>query len=120
MPLRTEDYVAIHSAIGHTFLDSDLILEAMDTTSLRTAEPNQRLAMLGDALLKMILLDEWYAGGSAKGMYTISSPPTGCWAWLTVYRARSGLDSRQQRQPGHDRTGCWNRQACYSSSRTHR
>jgi dsRNA-specific ribonuclease len=57
----------IQSAIGYTFSKTSLLREALDTTGLRTAEPNQRLAMLGDALLKMILLDDWYASDSAKG-----------------------------------------------------
>jgi dsRNA-specific ribonuclease len=58
---------AVQLAIDYTFKDDDLLLEALDTTGMRTNESNQRLAMLGDALLKMILLEGWYAGGTAKG-----------------------------------------------------
>lgn len=59
---------AVQLATGHTFSNNNLLLEALDTTGMRTAESNQRLALLGDALLKTVLLDTWYAGGTAKGL----------------------------------------------------
>ena len=59
---------AVQLANGHTFSNNNLLLEALDTTGMRTAESNQRLALFGDALLKTILLDTWYAGGTAKGL----------------------------------------------------
>lgn len=59
---------AVQLAIGHTFSNNNLLLEALDTTGMRTAESNQRPALLGDALLKTILLDTWYTGGTAKGL----------------------------------------------------
>ena len=61
-------------AIGYPFKDINLLLEALDTTGMRTAESNQRLAMLGDALIQMVLLDVWYAGGTSKGVFTASAP----------------------------------------------
>ena len=67
---------AVQLAIGHTFNNNDLLLEALDTTGMRTAESNQRLALLGDALLKTILLDGWYAGGTAKGLSPTYHYPT--------------------------------------------
>ena len=72
MSHRVSAHNAVQLAIGHTFDDTDLLVEALDTTGLRTNESNQRLAMLGDALLKMILLDSWYAGGTAKGLHPMS------------------------------------------------
>jgi dsRNA-specific ribonuclease len=57
---------AVQVAIGYTFTHDELLLEALDTTGMRTNESNQRLAMLGAALLTMILLDSWCAGGTAK------------------------------------------------------
>jgi ribonuclease-3 len=70
MSSRDKACNAVQLAVGHTFTNKDLLLEALDTTGMRTAESNQRLAMLGDALLKTILLDSWYAGGTAKGLLT--------------------------------------------------
>jgi ribonuclease-3 len=67
MSFRNTDYHLLQNAIGYTFTKPGLLREALDTTGLRTAESNQRLAMLGDVLLKMILLDDWYPGGGAKG-----------------------------------------------------
>ena len=58
------------NAIGHPFKSIDLLLEALDTTGMQTAQSNQRLAMLGDALIQVILLDSWYAGGTSKGAST--------------------------------------------------
>jgi ribonuclease-3 len=67
MSFKNADYDLLQNAIGYTFSKPGLLREALDTTGLRTAESNQRLAMLGDALLKVVLLDDWYPGGSAKG-----------------------------------------------------
>jgi ribonuclease-3 len=60
---------AAERVIGYNFTQQDLLTEALDTTGQRTPESNQRLALLGDALLKMVLLDNWYASGNAKGMH---------------------------------------------------
>jgi hypothetical protein len=70
MSYRNKSCDAVQLAVGHSFNNKDLLLEALDTTGMRTAESNQRLALLGDALLKTILLDSWYAGGTAKGLPT--------------------------------------------------
>jgi dsRNA-specific ribonuclease len=67
MSFRNTDYDFIQNAIGYTFSKPGLLREALDTTGLRTAESNQRLAMVGDAVLKMILLEDWYASGKVKG-----------------------------------------------------
>lgn len=73
MSFQPADYNAIQNAIGYTFSHNNLLLEALDTTGLWTAESNQRLAMLGDALLKLILLEDWYASSNAKGTCTTCS-----------------------------------------------
>ena len=57
----------IEHSLGYTFLDSDLMIKALDTTGLRSPESNQRLAMLGDAVLKQVLLEDWYESGTPKG-----------------------------------------------------
>ena len=68
MPLTTAACNAAQDSIGYAFSNSELLLEALDTTGMRTTESNQRLAMLGDALLKLILLESWYPGGTSKGL----------------------------------------------------
>ena len=57
----------IERGTGYVMRDEDLLLEALDTTGLRKQQSNQRLAMLGDVVLKHVLLDEWYAAGTSKG-----------------------------------------------------
>ncbi|KAK3661231.1 hypothetical protein LTR56_000354 [Elasticomyces elasticus] len=52
---------------GYTFENDRLLLEAIDTTGMRVPQSNQRLALLGDALLKHVLLDDWYPTGKPKG-----------------------------------------------------
>lgn len=47
--------------------DRALLIEALDTTGLRIRQSNQRLALLGDAALKLALLDEWYPAATPKG-----------------------------------------------------
>lgn len=64
---RRGSHQFIEHSLGYTFLDIDLMIKALDTTGLRSPESNQRLAMLGDAVLKQVLLDDWYASGTPKG-----------------------------------------------------
>jgi hypothetical protein len=84
MSLRATARNATQAAIGYRFKDTNLLLKALDTTGMRTSESNQRLAMLGDALLKMVLLDSWYAGSTAKGSHATKHR-----------RRRSAIDSSQ-------------------------
>lgn len=51
------------------------MIKALDTTGLRSPESNQCLAMLGDAVLEQVLLDDWYASGTPKGESTAGSKP---------------------------------------------
>lgn len=43
---------------GYEFGEDQFLLEAMDTTGLRISQSNQRLAFLGDIVLKHVILDE--------------------------------------------------------------
>jgi hypothetical protein len=110
---------AVQLAISYNFKDNNLLLEALDTTGMRTNESNQRLAMLGDALLKMILLDSWYAGGTAKG--SLLTEAIQQVQWFIGRRAweQPGLHHWQQCQPGHRCPRCWHRSACHPSPWTH-
>ena len=93
----------LNQLIGYSMASENLLLEALDTTGLRVSESNQRLALLGDAVLKHILLDDWYPGGSPKG----SSPNhhlthRNCGHTKASCRRRksSCVDCRQQCQSG--------------------
>lgn len=76
MSQRTTAHNAVQFASGHTSKNTDLLKEALDTMGMRTNGSNQRLAMLGDALPKIVLLDSWYAGGTAKGL--LMTPTLAC------------------------------------------
>jgi len=51
---------------GYHFTNEKLLLEALDTTGMRCKESNQRLALLGDAKLRGLLLEDWYASRKTK------------------------------------------------------
>ncbi|KAL2358725.1 RNAse III [Cryomyces antarcticus] len=58
---------AIKAVTGYEFTNPANLSEALDTTGLHRRESNQRLALLGDAALKLALLDDWYPTGYTKG-----------------------------------------------------
>lgn len=57
--------------------------------------------MLGDALLKMILLDSWYAGGTAKGHGNNLVSSIGSNANLAIIARDAGVDQQVHLNPGH-------------------
>ncbi|KXS98663.1 hypothetical protein AC578_10050 [Pseudocercospora eumusae] len=59
--------LAIKEMTGYEFQKDDLLKEALDTTGLRSPESNQRLAMLGDRLMGLIVTDLWYPTGAKRG-----------------------------------------------------
>lgn len=69
--VRTDTDAYLQVTMGYTFINLALLTEALDTTGLRSSESNQRLAMLGDALLKHALLDDWYSAGAARGKWAL-------------------------------------------------
>jgi dsRNA-specific ribonuclease len=89
--------VAAEHIVGYSFTRQDLLTEALDTSGDRTPESNQRLAMLGDALLQIILLDAWYASGNTKGTL-VTSYLTMSWDPRLLILNRSG-----QQCPFHNR-----------------
>jgi hypothetical protein len=64
--------VAAKHIVGYNFTQQGLLAEALDTSGDQTPESNQCLAMLGDTLLQVILLDAWYASGNTKGTFVTS------------------------------------------------
>ncbi|KAI7475429.1 hypothetical protein KC351_g10091 [Hortaea werneckii] len=56
----------IQDLSGYRFRDENILLDAIDTTGLRVQQSNQRLALLGDSILKFIILDDWYPTGAGN------------------------------------------------------
>ncbi|EME77338.1 uncharacterized protein MYCFIDRAFT_83279 [Pseudocercospora fijiensis CIRAD86] len=54
----------IEHLTGHKFTNSNLLIEALDTTGQRARESNRRLALLGDKLMVHIIADGWYASNA--------------------------------------------------------
>ena len=67
---------SVESSINYHFNDSGILWEALQaagsgSTYIDTrqfAEGNKKLAFLGDAVLKLALLEGWYSGGGIRGM----------------------------------------------------
>ena len=57
--------------VGHHFLHRGLMEEALEETGLASAG-NERLALLGDKILALMLLRRWYHEGNTTGMPTPS------------------------------------------------
>ena len=66
----------VEATIGYHFIESLILWEALQATgngisSVGTrsfADGNMRLALVGDAILKVALLEEWYAGPESRGL----------------------------------------------------
>ena len=66
----------VQTFLAYRFNNSSLLLEALRAAgsgynmnqNRTTIDGNKRLATLGDAIMKIIVLDEWYASPSDRGM----------------------------------------------------
>src|SRR5438034_6241264 len=80
-----ENQPAIEAIIDYHFTDSQLLAEALQVTGTATSfaghrPSNRRLALLGDALLRLAILDEWYPKGTSIGrtyFYAVNMRLTG-------------------------------------------
>ena len=69
----------IQAIIGRQFNDATMLTEALQAagSSIRFAgtraipDGNKRLALIGDAVLKVALLDHWYQGGTSRGKFSM-------------------------------------------------
>lgn len=67
------------SIIGYTFTDASILWEALqapgaprfDTNGRDFSNGQKRLALVGDAVLKLVLLDEWYRGPRGIRKFTV-------------------------------------------------
>ena len=72
----------VESKIGYHFIDPSILWEALQAAgsnvrqigARRLPDGKKRLALLGDAVLKLALLAEWYDGEEPKGP-SIPPPP---------------------------------------------
>ncbi|KAG4427505.1 hypothetical protein IFR05_017012 [Cadophora sp. M221] len=61
--------------LGYVFVDSSILLEALQAAGngvsqiggRKITDGNKRLAMLGDSVLQLALLDDWFVGGDSRG-----------------------------------------------------
>ena len=67
---------AVEGIIGYGFSDPLILWEALQAAgstvssagTRRFPDGNKRLAMLGDTVLKLVLVAEWYDGADVRGM----------------------------------------------------
>jgi len=72
--------LGVESTIGCKFKDSSIVWEAMQAAGSgvfligdrRIPDGNKRLAVVGDTILKLALVEEWYNGGEPRGNETRS------------------------------------------------
>lgn len=57
----------VRNATGYAFHNNSLLEEALDTIGFRSPDGNRRLAMIGEARLKDVILDDWFPTGATKG-----------------------------------------------------
>lgn len=67
----------IETVSGYALKDEQLLAQALDTTGLRTPQANRRLALLGDMLLRAVIVDEWFPTGAATGKPAMAPRPAG-------------------------------------------
>lgn len=66
----------VENIIGYNFSDSLILWEALQAagSTVRSAgtrrfpDGNKRLAVLGDTILKLVLVSEWYNSADARGI----------------------------------------------------
>ncbi len=65
---------AVETLIGYHFKDSTLLVEAFQAPGVFGALPdgNKRLALLGDAALKLVLISDWFQEGHSRGTFSLS------------------------------------------------
>ena len=76
----------VERIIGYSFSDPLILLEALQAagSTVRSAgtrhfpDGNKRMAVLGDTILKLILVCEWYDSADVRGMWDFSCSD----AWL--------------------------------------
>lgn len=60
------DVTVIQQITGYHFRDTDLVQEAL-TAAGAGPHSNKRLALVGDALIRLFSVDSWYPSGTSTG-----------------------------------------------------
>ena len=72
-------WLDIQRKLGYVFVDPSILSEALQAAGngvsqvggRKIMEGNKRLAMLGDSVLQLALLNDWYMGGGSRGKLSI-------------------------------------------------
>ncbi|GAB1734926.1 hypothetical protein NU219Hw_g5t1 [Hortaea werneckii] len=91
----------IQDLAGYRFKDENILLDALDTTGLRVRQSNPRLALLGDAILKFVILDDWFPTGTPKGAGNHHVSSIGSNANLAAAARLHGIEACVLTHPGH-------------------
>ena len=51
----------VENIIDHHFIDLELIKKTMQTTNASDRKNNKRLTLIDDAMLRLMILNEWYS-----------------------------------------------------------
>ncbi len=80
MPLRMNDYVpVVETIIDYRFTDPLKLWEALQAAGSPVSaingrhihEGNKRLAMIGDSVLKLAFVSQWYTGDGLRGKQSL-------------------------------------------------
>lgn len=97
----------VEAIIGYTFSDPLILWEALQAAgspnrsagTRRFPDGNKRLAVLGDTVLKLVLVGEWYDSGDARGRASDIVQQVGSNANLDRVGRAHGLDGLICRNP---------------------
>ena len=97
----------VEATIDYHFTEPQILWEALQATgngisfggTRSFADGNKRLALVGDAILKVALLEEWYAGIESRGMWIIIIVIDRKTKKRFRNRQQYHADGRRQRQP---------------------
>lgn len=62
----------VEHLLNYTFKDTSLVMEAVQQANRSSGKPDQRLALLGDTLLKHAVLLDWYPTAKTTCKYVSS------------------------------------------------
>ncbi|KAL8928891.1 MAG: hypothetical protein Q9172_000728 [Xanthocarpia lactea] len=90
----------VEPIIGYVFKDRYLLWEALQAAGssvLRAGNRsipngNKRLALLGDTILQLVLVEQWYAGGQARVVFDRDRQRVGSNNNLNTLGIQAGLD----------------------------
>lgn len=79
---KTAAIEAVETLIQYKFKETELLWEALNTGPVASpgqlARPNgdgnKRLAVIGDSVLQLALAEDWYKGGTSRGMFVPLKP----------------------------------------------